>query len=301
MDSATKAGLAAQEKIDSFVQSSAPPPDLMTRAITLSALLSQRVAELRDRGGSTTAIYRDPVVLNLYNQLLNTLVAIGQHPVSLRDVIGDVEEDIHQERARTFDEDGLPLWVPLALGATTLGAIAKHGGGKLADSAPLEVPKEHLPSKVTEDITAQTLKSLTAIVASRKAQITLALIETLKVRAQSAAKQTDQALKWVAELDSSTCRACIGMHGRIFEPDEMVPRGHVNCRCILVPVPKDTEYSDKEAMAYLKKQTPEERKKILGSEGAKKFEKGNLDLSKAFRVQKVDGTPTLMQGKAQAL
>ena len=80
-----------------------------------------------------------------------------------------------------------------------------------------------------------------------------------------------------------------------------MPRGHVHCRCILVPVPKDTEYSDKEAMAYLKKQTLEERKKILGSEGAKKYEKGKLDLSRAYRVQTVDGTPTLMRGKAGAL
>ena len=301
MEPSTKAGLSAQQSIDAFIESTAPPAGLITAAITISAMLAQRVSQLRDRGVSTTAIYRDPTVIGLYSQLLQALTAIGQHPVSLRDIIGEVEEDIHRQPARTYDDDGLPLWAPLALGAVSYGAIKKHGGGQMAEGVPLEVPKEHLPHRPVEDITTETLKSINAILLSRKAQITLAVVETLKVRAQSVAKQTDQALKWVSELDSSTCRACIGMHGRIFEPGETVPRGHVNCRCILVPVPKDTEYSDDEAMAYLKKRTPEERKRILGAQGAAKFSKGKLELKKAFRIQTVDGTPTLAQGKAKAL
>lgn len=301
MDQATKAGLVAQQSIDAFVESTSPPSDLITQAITLSALLSQKVAELRARGVSTTAIYRDPYVTALYAQLIGALMRIGQHPVSLRDIIGEVEEEIQQEPVRTYDDDGLPLWLPLVAGAVAYGAIKKHGGSKMADKVPLEVPSEHLPGKMTEDITSETLKAITAIVASRKAQVTLALVETLKIRAQSVAKQNKQSLKWVSELDSSTCRACLGMHGRIFEPGETIPRGHVNCRCVLVPVPKGTEDSDKEAMAYLKKKSPEERKKILGAEGAEKFSKGELDLSKAFRIQKIDGVETLTQGKVKAL
>ena len=44
--------------------------------------------------------------------------------------------------------------------------------------------------------------------------------------------------EWLAKLDTTTCRACIGMHGRRFPIDQPGPEGHQNCRCARVPVTK---------------------------------------------------------------
>lgn len=54
-------------------------------------------------------------------------------------------------------------------------------------------------------------------------------------QAQNQANPTVTGWVWMASLDSSTCPACLSMHGTIHDVDEFGPAGHPNCRCTALP------------------------------------------------------------------
>ena len=43
-------------------------------------------------------------------------------------------------------------------------------------------------------------------------------------------------VKWVSEIDYKTCGVCQELDGQIFHINEVPPKQHYNCRCVLVPV-----------------------------------------------------------------
>lgn len=301
MDRYTKAGLAAQGVLDSFLATTSVPSDMMSRVIFLSAELDKKVSELQQRGVSESAIYRDETVKAMYQLLIEAITAVGLHPVSLRDFIVEAEQELHDEPPVSYDDDGLPLWVPLMAGAVLLSGVAKHGGGRVVDDVPLEVSKENLPNVRSGNITVSALDSLKKVISARESQITLAGVELLKSRAKSVARQTGERLKWVAELDKRTCRACLALHGQVFDSSDVIPTGHPNCRCVVVLVPEDYESSDQEARRYLAKLSGEERKRLLGIKGAEKYKDGNLNLAGGYTIRVINGQPTVVQGRVNEL
>ena len=44
--------------------------------------------------------------------------------------------------------------------------------------------------------------------------------------------------RWMCDLSTRSCPACVGMHGTIHPADEPGPAGHQQCRCVAVPVAK---------------------------------------------------------------
>lgn len=54
-------------------------------------------------------------------------------------------------------------------------------------------------------------------------------------RAQNMANPTVTKVVWTAELDGSSCSACVAMHGTEYDPGTEGPEGHPNCRCTFVP------------------------------------------------------------------
>lgn len=44
--------------------------------------------------------------------------------------------------------------------------------------------------------------------------------------------------RWMCDLSSRTCPACLSRHGTLHRPEESGPDGHPNCRCAAVPVVK---------------------------------------------------------------
>lgn len=44
--------------------------------------------------------------------------------------------------------------------------------------------------------------------------------------------------RWMCDLSSRACPACVGMHGTIHPVDEFGPAGHQQCRCVALPVTK---------------------------------------------------------------
>jgi SPP1 gp7 family putative phage head morphogenesis protein len=71
--------------------------------------------------------------------------------------------------------------------------------------------------------------------------------------------------QWVAKLDTSTCAACVSLHGTVYETSEPM-EGHWNCRCTLVPVtvlnPKAEDIEKGES--WFANQSEATQKAILG-------------------------------------
>lgn len=95
--------------------------------------------------------------------------------------------------------------------------------------------------------------------------------------------------KWMATLDRRTCLVCGSYDGKIFKSlDEIknMPPFHLNCRCLIVPVVKGEEVSDMRAAEngpvdskvtyeeWLKEQTKDVQKKILGAKRFGEFQNG---------------------------
>lgn len=97
-------------------------------------------------------------------------------------------------------------------------------------------------------------------------------------------------VQWVSILDSRTseiCRARDGMHF----PIESGPRppAHINCRSTVIPIMEGVDPPDRPTYAeWLRRQSAEEKKRILGASRYKLFTEGGLDLD---RFVSNDGDP----------
>lgn len=104
-------------------------------------------------------------------------------------------------------------------------------------------------------------------------------------------KNVIRGVKWLATLDSRTCRECGSLDGRVFPVDGgRRPPAHLNCRCVTVPITKKTIGQGKRASSngdvpedvtfakWLKSQTKADQVEVLGKTGAKLFRDGKLPL-----------------------
>lgn len=81
--------------------------------------------------------------------------------------------------------------------------------------------------------------------------------------------------KWLCDLSSRTCPACLALHGTVHTALESGPEGHPNCRCTAVPVTKtwaDLGFTDidepadvfPDARAWFNQQPPAVQLQIMG-------------------------------------
>lgn len=97
-------------------------------------------------------------------------------------------------------------------------------------------------------------------------------------RAFIADKENVWGWQWVAELSSSTCVVCWGMHGTIHDVEESLD-SHWNCRCQAVPLVlgvSETVQTGEELFEHL---SAEEKRKILGDAGFEAYKAGSVKLS----------------------
>lgn len=69
--------------------------------------------------------------------------------------------------------------------------------------------------------------------------------------------------EWIAELDDSTCMACLSLHGTTHPLDE-VQDGHWNCRCTMVPVVIGSEGTGGTGEDWFKSQPEDVQRNIMG-------------------------------------
>lgn len=116
-------------------------------------------------------------------------------------------------------------------------------------------------------------------------------------------------VRWLATLDSHTCITCISLDGKAwdYEGDPIgdhaaqfrVAPAHVNCRCVLSPVPKGTGIASVDAAiqatamrassqgpiqntdfaGFLSRQSPEFVREVLGTKRAELWQAGKITLS----------------------
>lgn len=82
---------------------------------------------------------------------------------------------------------------------------------------------------------------------------------------------------WLASLSSRTCACCLAMHGTKHQLKERLD-GHPNCRCTMVPVVPGMDLQFQDGAAWLKKQRPKAREKVLGKGGREAFDAGEVEL-----------------------
>jgi SPP1 gp7 family putative phage head morphogenesis protein len=87
--------------------------------------------------------------------------------------------------------------------------------------------------------------------------------------------------EWNADKSATTCPMCLAMDGRRFDIDEDFA-SHPNCRCSPIPVVESIVLPEDEAPTgseWLKDQSPEVIKMVLGIKGADLYTRGEIDLS----------------------
>ena len=45
-----------------------------------------------------------------------------------------------------------------------------------------------------------------------------------------------QKVRWVSQEDARRCKTCKERHGKIYDVDNVPPKPHIGCRCLLEPV-----------------------------------------------------------------
>jgi SPP1 gp7 family putative phage head morphogenesis protein len=85
--------------------------------------------------------------------------------------------------------------------------------------------------------------------------------------------------QWVAELDGTTCPACVALHGTEYQL-EVSTDMHWNCRCTLVPITILTDKSDiQNGEEWFKQQDEATQKQILGAGKYEAWKDGKFDFS----------------------
>lgn len=85
--------------------------------------------------------------------------------------------------------------------------------------------------------------------------------------------------RWLASLSGArTCVMCLAMHGTLHAVTESFG-SHPNCRCVPVPVTDMSTIELESGEDWLKKQSPELQRSILGIAGSDAWRKGGVSLS----------------------
>lgn len=83
---------------------------------------------------------------------------------------------------------------------------------------------------------------------------------------------------WMAELDDSTCPACIAMNGTIHSNDEPLD-GHFNCRCTPVPLVVGAESGIKSGEDWFAGLSEDKQREILGAGRYEAWKDGKFEFS----------------------
>lgn len=85
--------------------------------------------------------------------------------------------------------------------------------------------------------------------------------------------------EWVAAKSERTCVVCLALDGQIFDIKDGFPQ-HINCRCTMIAVIRGVERPARTlGKDWFDRQTDEVKEKILGTEAAEAYKRGEVTLA----------------------
>jgi SPP1 gp7 family putative phage head morphogenesis protein len=176
-----------------------------------------------------------------------------------------------------FASDGSPL-------RDLFESIAKDTANTVRDVLVSGIASGRSIAEMTRDLRA------VADVSRQRAAL-IARTETLRAYREAAhqtAQQNKQVLggwSWQSARDRRTCASCLAMHGSFHDLTERLA-SHPNCRCTAVYVPRPWLSQPRRVARlaetgedWLRSQTPEVRRQVLGIAGAEAFDARKVKLA----------------------
>lgn len=91
--------------------------------------------------------------------------------------------------------------------------------------------------------------------------------------------------QWKSRLDSSTCAACVALHGRVFPLNRDFEHAHIRCRCMPIVLSSRADAAPT-GDAWLRLETPEVQDGILGKRGGELYRAGDVVVQDFLRLRR---------------
>jgi SPP1 gp7 family putative phage head morphogenesis protein len=225
-------------------------------------------------------------------QTLEALTAGGKQATAMMDAVAGGTRgfvSVNFAKLNTAQIDTMLAF--LAPGSPLRDNIAKMTGyhtEKIVDQLVEAIALGYNPYKTAKNIAPfmdkvlETAKNGMASVLSDAVRMArTAQIYTYRAAAQANYQANDDVVsgwQWNCSEDELVCPACLSLHGKVFDNDEMQD-GHYNCRCFMTPVVLGQPLiSENAGQEYFDSLSEAEQRSVMGDKAYDAYQNGDIGL-----------------------